>query len=339
MKKGANTVIKKVWLLLMASSILLISACTPTGEVTEEVTESIIETELKVEESSSQESEESEKPEESSSSEKTASTEPEAAEEKPSSVSHDGYTLIEVDGGDLSGYRQANVVVDIGFGDREYLAFTNEYGQLVRVVASEIIVQDDSTEPVNSNGRYYDDEAKVPGTEDSNLDEGHIIADSLGGVANAYNITPQDSVLNRHGDQAYMERTIQQAGGATNFKAVITYPNTTTQIPSSYKYTYVVNGNQVVDEFDNTNPDEYNEQQGLTGGSSETTSTPIESSEPESAAPITPAEGDVSTVDANGNGAVTIDEAKSAGYSMPITSHHWLYQYMRDNDNDGMVGE
>ena len=83
---------------------------------------------------------------------------------------------------------------------------------------------------VNSDGRYYDDEAKVPGTENSNLDEGHAIADSLGGVANAYNITPQDSVLNRHEDQAYMERTIQQVGGETNFKALITYPNTTAQV-------------------------------------------------------------------------------------------------------------
>ncbi|EGP5301838.1 hypothetical protein EAC14_11905 [Enterococcus faecium] len=338
--------IKRTWLLLVASSVLLFSACTPTGEATEEViesesTESIVETESKEEESSSPESEASEESESESavSSESAASTESKPAEEDQSTISHDGYTLIEVDGGDLSGYRQANVVVDIGFGDREYWAYTNEYGQLVRVVANEIVVQDDSSEPVNSNGRYYGDEAKVPGTKDSNLDEGHIIADSLGGVANAYNITPQDSVLNRHGDQAYMERTIQQAGGATNFEAIITYPNTTTQIPSHYKYTYTVNGNQVVDEFDNINPDEYNEQQGLTGGSNESSSSSTESSAPESAAPSTPAEGDVSTVDANGNGTVTIDEAKSAGYSMPITSDHWLYQYMRDNDNDGMVGE
>ena len=53
-------------------------------------------------------------------------------------------------------------------------------------------------------------------------------------VANAYNITPQDSVLNRHGDQAYMERNIVQAGGATNFEAIITYPDTTTQVPNHY---------------------------------------------------------------------------------------------------------
>ncbi|MDA6082808.1 hypothetical protein OSJ97_25025, partial [Escherichia coli] len=69
--------------------------------------------------------------------------------------------MIEVDGGDLSGYRQSNIVVDIGFGDRKYWAFTNEHGQLVRVIADEIILQDDSTEPVLSSGRYYSDEAKV----------------------------------------------------------------------------------------------------------------------------------------------------------------------------------
>lgn len=170
----------------------------------------------------------------------------------------EGYRLIEVDGGNLSGYREPNVVVDIGFGDREYYAFTNEYGQLVKVIAKEIILQDDSTEPVNSNGRYYPDEAKVPGVESKNLDEGHVIADSLGGVSNAYNITPQNRTLNRHGDQAYMEKVIRDAGGCTDFVAIITYPDTTTQIPSHYSYTYTINGNVINDEFDNINPDEYN---------------------------------------------------------------------------------
>src|SRR5690606_17400937 len=162
-----------------------------------------------------------------------------------------GYTLMEVDGGDLSGFREPNAVVDIGFGDREYWAFTNKYGQLVRVIADEIILQDDKNEPVLSSGRYYSDEAKVPGVESDVLDEGHVIADSLGGVSNAYNITPQNSTLNRHGDQAYMEKVIRDAGGATNFEAIITYPNTKTQIPSSYQYTYTVKGNKVVDKFDN----------------------------------------------------------------------------------------
>lgn len=169
-----------------------------------------------------------------------------------------GYKIIEVDGGDLSGHRESNVAVDIGFGDREYWAFTNEYGQLVKVVAKEIILQDESKEPVKSNGRYYYDEAKVPGVESKNLDEGHVIADSLGGVSNAYNITPQNSTLNRHGDQAYMEENIRKAGGCTNFEAIITYPDTKTQIPSHYSYTYTLKGKVIHDEFDNINPDEYN---------------------------------------------------------------------------------
>ena len=259
----------------------------------------------------------------------------ESAEPQPS-VSFDGYALIEVYGGELSGYRAANVVVDIGFGDREYWAYTNEFGQLVRVVAAEIILQDDGTEPVNSNGRYYDDEANVSGTENSNLDQGHVIADYLGGVSNAYNITLQDSVLNRHGDQAYMERNIVQAGGATNFEAIITYPDTTTQVPSSYKYTYTINGYQVVDEFQNINPDEYNAAQGLTR---EDSSPSGSSGIATFAAPTETAGGDVSAVDTNGNGQVTIQEAKNAGYAMPIYSDHWLYPYMDDRDGDRQVGE
>lgn len=237
-----------------------------------------------------------------------------------------GYKLIEVDGGDLSGHREPKVVVDIGYGDRKYWAFTNEYGQLVRVIADEIILQDDSKEPVLSSGRYYRDEAKVPGVESDVLDEGHIIADSLGGVSNAYNITPQDSTLNRHGDQAYMEDVIRRAAGATNFEAIITYPNTETQIPSSYQYTYTVKGNEIVDTFDNVNPDEVNSSLGLTG------SEPAESTSSTTS-------GDISSVDTNGNGQVTIKEAKAAGFSMPITSDHWVYPYMHDADKDGMVGE
>ena len=249
-----------------------------------------------------------------------------------------GYKLIEVDGGDLSGYRQPNVVVDIGFGDREYWAFTNEHGQLVRVIADKIILQDDNSEPVNSSGRYYSDEAKVPGVESDSLDEGHVIADSLGGVSNAYNITPQNSTLNRHGDQAYMEKVIRDAGGATNFEAIITYPNKETQIPSHYQYTYTINGNKVVDSFDNVNPDEVNKSLGLTE-SKPSSSTGSNAGSSTGSSTGSNKGGDLSSVDANGNGEVTIKEAKDAGYSMPITSDHWLYPYMRDNDNDGMVGE
>lgn len=327
--------IKRRKLLWVMSSMMLLSACTPTEAVTEEImASSSIESSVEVA-SVVTNKEESKENEEVYSDSVVPSDAFESAEPQ-SSVSFNGYTLIEVYGGELSGYRTANVVVDIGFGDREYWAYTNEYGQLVRVVAAEIILQNNATEPVNSEGRYYDDEAKVPGTENANLDEGHVIADSLGGVANAYNITPQDSVMNRYGDQAYMERNIVQAGGATNFEAIITYPDTTTQVPSSYKYTYTINGYQVVDEFQNINPDEYNAAQGLTGEAS----SPSNSSEIAAfAAPTEIAGGDVSVVDTNGNGQVTIQEAKNSGYAMPIYNSHWLYPYMDDRDGDGQVGE
>lgn len=161
---------------------------------------------------------------------------------------------IKVDGGNLSGHREPMVKVNIGFGDRDYWAFTNEHGQLVVVLAENIILQNDETEPVLSTGRYYRDEAKVPGVEHKDLDEGHVIADSLGGVSNAYNITPQDSTLNRHGDQAYMEKVIRDAGGATHFFALMEYTDES-QIPSRYNYEYVVKGNSVKDSFPNGNPE------------------------------------------------------------------------------------
>lgn len=237
------------------------------------------------------------------------------------------YKIIDVDGGDRSGYREALVAVDIGFGDREYWGLTNEYGQLVYVLADEIILQDDRMEPVTSSGRYYADEANVPGTERRDLDQGHVIADSLGGVSNAYNITPQDSTLNRHGDQAYMEKVIRDAGGCTNFVATITYPDTSTQIPSKYKYEYTLRGKDIVDEFPNANPEKSSNRNESTISNSTSTSTSFDEQK------------ELAIIDTNGNGKVTIKEAKDAGYSMPIYSDHWLYKYMDDRDHDGLVGE
>ena len=322
--------------LILFLTLILMVGCTEVEDT------SVTDNETESQEESTVDTEENSQKEETATTVTDDSVEEESVEEQSvtaenSAQSNDdlfaGYKLIEVNACNLSGTRQAKVVVDIGYGDREYWAFTNEYGQLVRVIADEIILQNDNTESVTSQGRYCSDEAKVPGVESSNLDEGHIIADSLGGVSNAYNITPQNSTLNRHGDQAYMEDAIRKAGGATNFEAIITYPNTSTQIPSSYQYTYTIKGKTVVDKYDNVNPDEVNASSGLTGNtSSNSNQTNANTSNVNKT-------GDLSSVDTNGNGKVTIKEAKDAGYSMPITRDHWLYPYMDDRDGDGMVGE
>ncbi|WP_203333712.1 DNA/RNA non-specific endonuclease [Planococcus beigongshangi] len=336
---------KKLTYLILLLTAIFMAGCTSVEEAADTDVETAVQEETKAESAEKEAEEEAaaqKAAEEKAEQERLAQAQ--AAEEEAAAKAKDelfsGYTLIEVDGGDLSGHREANVVVDIGFGDREYWAFTNEHGQLVRVVAAEIILQDDDSEPVTSDGRYYPDEAKVPDVESDRLDEGHIIADALGGVANAYNITPQESTLNRHGDQAYMEDVIRDAGGADDFEAIITYPDTETQVPSRYQYTYTVRGNKVTDKFDNLNPDEVNASLGLTGSSSPDSGTSSSTPAPPASTPAPAAPGgDVSSVDTNGNGQVTIKEAKAAGFSMPIHSDHWLYPYMDDRDGDGMVGE
>lgn len=95
----------------------------------------------------------------------------------------------------------------------------------------------------------------------------------------------------------------------TDFETVITYPDTKAQIPSSYQYTYTIKGNIVVDRFDNVNPDEGNKTPGLTESQPNTSAVPEPS-------------GGISSIDTNGNGQVTIQEAKDAGFSMLITSDH-----------------
>lgn len=330
---------KKATYLLLSLVMMTLAACAPQQDQSSAKGDAKQVSEQKAEESK-KDSAKSEAPEaKESKKSKESKDEPEKHPSEPATtasatsingdIDYSDYKLIEVDGGDRSGDREPNVRVDIGFGDREYWAFTNEYGQLIRVEAKEIILQDDKTEPVKSSGRYYYDEANVPGTERSYLDQGHVIADSLGGVSNAYNITPQDSTLNRHGDQAYMEKVIRDAGGVTNFVAKISYPDTETQIPDHYTYTYIMKGRTVTDDFDNVNPDDVNARA---------------EAEPEpEAAPETAAadEGthDISKIDTDHNGRVTIAEAKAAGFKMPITSDSWLYEYMDDRDGDGMVGE
>ena len=165
---------------------------------------------------------------------------------------------LQVDKCNLSGKREKNVVVDIGVDtskiNREYLAYTNEFGQLVKVEAKELILQ--TTPEELSNGRYCNDEAKVPGTEKKDYDEGHVIADSLGGASNAYNITPQKSNVNRKGGQQYeleqeFLKILKEKGTIKNVIVNIEYENNETQIPSKYFFSWEQNGSHRKLEFEN----------------------------------------------------------------------------------------
>lgn len=329
---------KKLTYLFMAFLLVFLAACSSNETTSKEENAETKKKEIKIDNTQEASKKiatavESEKSEKTTSENAVSPSVPATGTPTVTSVNGDfdysKYKLIVVDGGDMSGYRKPNVRVDVGFGDREYWAFTNEYGQLIRVEAKNIILQNPNTDHVLSSGRYYSNEANVPGTESPTLDKGHVIADSLGGVSNAYNITPQDSTLNRHGDQAYMEKVIRDAGGCTDFVAMIQYPNTQTKIPNHYKFTYKIQGRSITDEFDNVNPDEVNKNLGKTTGTSSTppANKTVSSNE------------DISKVDTNHNGKVTISEAKAAGFKMPITRDSWLYKYMDDRDGDGVVGE
>lgn len=161
--------------------------------------------------------------------------------------------VIKVDPCNLSGDRKANVLVDIGYDDREYYAITNEYKQLTEVYIPKIQLQKRSEE--NESGRYCPDEAKVDGVQSSELDEGHVIADSLGGVSNAYNITPQDSYTNREGEQANFEEEIRKSliNGklVSDFHYYVKYDNNKTMIPSNYKVEYKINNTNKYYTFEN----------------------------------------------------------------------------------------
>lgn len=155
---------------------------------------------------------------------------------------------------DLSGKREKNVKVDIGYGDRKYYGYTNGNGQLVFVEAKVLKLQY-TNELKRGEKRYCTDEAFVKGVESREYDQGHVIADSLGGVSNAYNITPQFFTVNREGKQQEMEALLNDSmyrnAKVTEFTATIEYSNTQTQIPSHYRIEFQINGVKKVYDFKN----------------------------------------------------------------------------------------
>lgn len=158
------------------------------------------------------------------------------------------YTEIPVDTCNLSGKRESMAKVDIGVDTdtitRNYFGYTNHNGQLIKVDAEQLFLQ--TKEEEKHKGRYCKDEAKVPGTENEKYDQGHVIADSLGGASNAYNITPEVAQVNRKGGQQYnleqeFIKILKEGGSITNLVVLITYPDEHTMTPSSYEFRWVQN--------------------------------------------------------------------------------------------------
>lgn len=306
---------------LMALSILFVGVSPWTPETTEITTADDPQTEnvsVNKEEKTSNTTNDAKEKTESTKSSSADNTTLSDKSTSNSTTSNDdmfnGYKIVDVNYCSLSGSRQANVAVDIGYGDREYWAFTNEHGQLVKVVAKKIVPQNDNTEDVNSSGRYCGDEAKVAGVEASDLDEGHVIADSLGGVSNAYNITPQNSTLNRTGKQADMEESIRKAGGCTDFTAIITYPNTSTMTPSKYSYTYTLNGKVVKTEFENKG----------SSSSSKSSSSSTSSSNKKSSSSSTSNKKSSSSNSSSSNSSKSSSSSNSSVESTPVGGQVWI---------------
>lgn len=305
---------------LMALSILFVGVSPWTTETTEITSIDDPQTEnvsVNKEEKTSNTTDDAKEKTEStknSSADNTTSSDKSTSNSTTSNDMFEGYKIVDVNYCSLSGSRQANVAVDIGYGDREYWAFTNEHGQLVKVVAKKIVPQNDNTEDVNSSGRYCGDEAKVAGVEASDLDEGHVIADSLGGVSNAYNITPQNSTLNRTGKQADMEESIRKAGGCTDFTAIITYPNTSTMTPSHYAYTYTLNGKVVKTEFDNKG----------SSSSSKSSSSSTSSSNKKSSSSSTSNKKSSSSNSSSSNSSKSSSSSNSSVESTPVGGQVWI---------------
>lgn len=158
--------------------------------------------------------------------------------------------FLHIESCDMNPIRKANVRVDVGYGNRIAWAYTDQYARVVRLETKEITLQkkeEGLVYPNNTlNGRYCPKQAQVPGTAGAYYDAGHVLADSLGGAANAYNITPQVSVLNQQGQQIQMEdkirNLIKKGKRVTDFVAFITYSDSKTNIPKWYKYIYKIDG-------------------------------------------------------------------------------------------------
>lgn len=161
-------------------------------------------------------------------------------------------SVISVDSCDTTGSRQPNVKVEVGYGSRDYYGYTNEYSQLVFVQADSLQLQNSKTEPL-IDGRYCEAQASVEGASNP-YNRGHAIGDALGGDSNAYNIFPQLTSTNSgeyNSIEIELQETLYKGGTVTDFEVLLTYPNSSTNTPSSYTMSYYLNGEYQEHTFSN----------------------------------------------------------------------------------------
>ncbi|MBZ9715944.1 DNA/RNA non-specific endonuclease [Deinococcus multiflagellatus] len=86
-------------------------------------------------------------------------------------------------------------------------------------------------------------------------DGGHLVGSQLGGWGRRANMVPQDSNFNR-GNYAQIEnqaaKCTRLANGALTYQASVTYPNTTTNTPSTWTLSMTIGGDTFTRTFTNT---------------------------------------------------------------------------------------
>lgn len=185
------------------------------------------------------------------------------------------------------------------------------------LIGHQLTGEDDNAENLMTGTRYFNTEGMLPFE--------NFVANYIEETENhvRYRITPHFEGDNLLASGIYMEGfSIEDNGEGLSFHIYV--PNIQPEVEINYATGESKFDEPVVEEPVKKEPVKKE--------------APKKSVVEETPAPA-PSGGDVSSVDTNGNGKVTIQEAKDAGFSMPLYSDHWLYKYMDDRDNDGMVGE
>lgn len=214
--------------------------------------------------------------------------------------------------GDISG------VEPTGWNQAEYSVVSGGWlYNRSHLIGHQLTGEDDNAENLMTGTRYFNTEGMLPFE--------NFVANYIEETENhvRYRITPHFEGNNLLASGIYMEGfSIEDNGEGLSFHIYV--PNIQPEVEINYATGESKFDEPVVEEPVKKEPVKKE--------------APKESVVEETPAPA-PSGGDVSSVDANGNGKVTIQEAKDAGFSMPLYSDHWLYPYMDDRDNDGMVGE